>query len=75
MTDVPTVRCRVKRCNRVLRDPESIARGIGPVCEGRERWSLARREGYSPPPRRGKRKRPGQPGPDLLDMLREVENG
>jgi Family of unknown function (DUF6011) len=44
----PTVRCRSirpsgRRCNLVLRDAASIARGVGPEC--------ARREGLQPPRR------------------------
>lgn len=27
-----TPRCRAETCHRALRDPESVARGYGPVC-------------------------------------------
>lgn len=33
-----SINCR--RCGRKLTDPESIAKGIGPVCEGKEELEL-----------------------------------
>ena len=56
-----------ERCRRRLKDPESIARKIGPTCERRRAWE----KGDVLPTRVGRKaKRPTPPlqtGPDLFD--------
>ena len=74
MADVPPRACR--RCRRKLIAPESMHRGIGPVCEERERYDLWMMGGFGREYERHtpRRRRPKpQPGPDLLDLLAEME--
>lgn len=78
MNDEVPVRCRGRngKCNRVLKDAESKARGIGPVCEQREAWALG--PPGSPAPRQRTRKNRGprlQSGPDLFDAMKENVDG
>lgn len=65
---VTPVKCR--RCKHPLHRSDTAARGIGPVCEEREAWEngLAR-------PRRPRRRARSWVGPDLLDLLEEVDGG